>query len=96
MKLVAPTGEKVSLVSFIYLPSNNILILSNTCDINGQTNGWLTTMRNDGTILNHQKMLLEGNLPVELYEGNTNLSGRITISGFGNIDKITASPKFEK
>jgi hypothetical protein len=53
-------------------------------------------MRNDGTILNHQKMLLEGNLPVELYEGNTNLSGRITITGFGNIDKITASPKFEK
>jgi gliding motility-associated-like protein len=81
MKLMAPVGEKVSLVSFLYLPSGNILILSNTYNINGQTNGWLTTMRNDGTILNHQKMLLEGNLRVELFEGNANLSGRITISG---------------
>jgi len=81
MKLMAPAGEKVSLVSFLYLPSGNVLILSNTVDINGQTNGWMTTMKNDGTILNHQKLLLDNNTPVELFEGNCNLSGKITITG---------------
>lgn len=81
LKLMAPAGQKVSLVSFIYLPSGNVLILSNTVDNIGQTNGWMTTMKNDGTILNHQKMLLDDNTPVELFEGNCNLSGKITIAG---------------
>lgn len=81
MKLSPDGGEKIDLVSFIYLPTNNLLILSNSEGENGEKNGWFTVLQADGTIIVHQKLLLEGNISTELYGGNCNLRGEVTIIG---------------